>query len=155
MDRTHLFLSVLLILAAFDTASVSALTATTEPTSLYGYLSVILILPISRRNSADLARTGYRYAGMIRFTLTPLSRSTRAGNAVTECADSFRITISNELVSVIYVEFDFTTGEVYMFQDQDARQGCYEICAYNSDENMVYGYGFDSTGQWFFHEIPR
>ena len=37
-----------------------------------------------------------------------------------------------------------------MFQDQDARQGCYEICAYNSDENMVYGYGFDSTGQWFF-----
>ena len=38
MDRTHLFLSVLLILAAFDTASVSALTATTEPTSLYGYL---------------------------------------------------------------------------------------------------------------------
>ncbi len=31
MDRTHLFLSVLLILAAFDTASVSALTATTEP----------------------------------------------------------------------------------------------------------------------------
>ena len=153
MDRTHLFLSVLLILAAFDTASVSALTATTEPTSLYGYLGY----SDSSDFKAEFCRLGpdgisVCWDDPIYADATiSLHTGWKRGDRVCGFIPYYYL---NELVSVIYVEFDFTTGEVYMFQDQDARQGCYEICAYNSDENMVYGYGFDSTGQWFFMKSP-
>lgn len=59
-----------------------------------------------------------------------------------------------QLVSVIYVEYDFGTGQVLVFMDQDANMGCYEICAFNAGEGMIYGYGFDSTGQWYFMKSP-
>lgn len=59
-----------------------------------------------------------------------------------------------QLVSVIYVEYDFSTGQVLAFLDQDANMGCYEICAFNAGEGMIYGYGFDSTGQWYFMKSP-
>ncbi len=60
----------------------------------------------------------------------------------------------SQLVTVIYVEMDLETGYPYIFEDNDITDGAYEICAYNSSDNHIYGYAFDGAGDWWFMRSP-
>ncbi len=60
----------------------------------------------------------------------------------------------SQLITIIYVECDLTTGAVSLFSDHDVKDGAYEICAYNSMDDHIYGYGFDEKGDWWFMRSP-
>lgn len=59
-----------------------------------------------------------------------------------------------ELLSVLYISYDIETGMPVDFIDQDISDGVFEIAAYNSTDDMIYGYGFDSKGDWKFMRAP-
>ena len=60
----------------------------------------------------------------------------------------------SQLVTVIYIEMDFETGEILSFLDRDAKEGAFEVCAYNPVDDFIYGYGFDDKGDWWFMRAP-
>ncbi|MDE6410741.1 MAG: hypothetical protein K2K81_10955 [Muribaculaceae bacterium] len=60
----------------------------------------------------------------------------------------------SQLVTVIYIEMDFENGEILSFLDRDAKEGAFEVCAYNPVDDFIYGYGFDDKGDWWFMRAP-
>lgn len=59
-----------------------------------------------------------------------------------------------KLITVLYVEMNLDNGIPYIIADSDINEGAYEICAYNSSDRYIYGYGFDSSGDWLFMKSP-
>lgn len=153
MNKTHLFLSATLTIAALGAAPAAADVPTGDTSALYGYLGY----SDSSDFKAEFCRLGSDGISVCwddpiyADATISLQTGWKRGDKICGFIPYYYL---SELVSVIYAEFDFNTGEVAVFQDQDAKQGSYEICAYNSDEDMVYGYGFDSTGQWHFMRSP-